>query len=215
MRLILCRHGNTFGPGDRVVWVGREDDLDLVPAGEAQARAVAAALAARGLRPDRVVAGALRRTRRFAEIIVEALALDLAPEIDPRLNEIAYGDWAGRTTEEIVAADPAAAAMIRDWNEADVWPAGAGWATREADVRRAVAEFLADLADAGARRALVVSSNGILRFVPRVWGLEPPDGGRSFRMRTGHVSILDVEGARARILAWNAAPEDLPPGGAG
>ena len=37
MRLILSRHGNTFSPGEKAVWVGRRSDLPLVEEGRRQA----------------------------------------------------------------------------------------------------------------------------------------------------------------------------------
>ena len=57
MDILFARHGNTFGPGDKVVWVGRETDLPLVEKGLAQAEAagqalVRAGLAAHGRRRD-------------------------------------------------------------------------------------------------------------------------------------------------------------------
>ena len=33
IELLLVRHGNTFAPGDRVVWVGKGQDLPLVESG--------------------------------------------------------------------------------------------------------------------------------------------------------------------------------------
>ena len=43
VELLLVRHGNTFGPGDAVTWVGAREDLPLVESGEAQARMRASA----------------------------------------------------------------------------------------------------------------------------------------------------------------------------
>lgn len=56
-KILLARHGNTFGPGDTPVWVGAKEDLPLVESGEAQARALGEALAAAGLTPGRIVCG--------------------------------------------------------------------------------------------------------------------------------------------------------------
>ena len=43
MKLILARHGNTFGPQDKVTWVGSTNDLPLVEEGLAQAQRFGAA----------------------------------------------------------------------------------------------------------------------------------------------------------------------------
>ena len=70
--LLFARHGNTFGPGDKVVWVGRETDLPLVEKGLEQAAAAAEALRRTDLIPDAIYCASLQRTRRFAAIVAEA-----------------------------------------------------------------------------------------------------------------------------------------------
>ncbi len=208
MEILFARHGNTFDPGDKVVWVGRETDLPLVEKGLAQAAAAAAALRRAGLIPDVVYAASLQRTRRFAEIIAESLAL-AAPIVDPRLDELDYGGWAGRTNDEIVRDDPAAKAAIEAWNTTDAWPEAAGWVSRQSDVREAVGRFAIErLAGGGYHRPLVVSSNGILRFLPRVL-LAPLAQRDSFKMRTGHLGVIDCQDGDACLRCWDVAPADL------
>lgn len=206
--LLFARHGNTFDPGDRVVWVGRETDLPLVEKGLAQAAAAAEALRRTGLIPDAIYAASLKRTRRFAEIVAEALKLP-APVIDPRLDELDYGRWAGRTNDEIAAEGPAAQAAMEGWNTADAWPAEAGWVSRQDDILRAVAEFAADrLAPGRHDRPLVVSSNGVLRFLPRV--LLPAAAHRpSFKMRTGGLGVIERDATGNRLRCWDMKAEEL------
>ena len=72
---LFARHGNTFGPGDKVVWVGRETDLPLVEKGLQQAAAAAAAFRRKGLIPEVIYCASLQRTRRFAEIVAETLGI--------------------------------------------------------------------------------------------------------------------------------------------
>ena len=40
MLLLLARHGNTFEPSDKVVWVGARTDLPLTSMGREQAAAL-------------------------------------------------------------------------------------------------------------------------------------------------------------------------------
>ncbi len=210
MQILLARHGNTFAPGEKAVWVGRETDLPLVEKGVEQAHAVAAGLAAKGLVPTRILCGALARTRRTAEIVAADLGLASAPIIDPRLNEIDYGVWAGRTTDEI-ASEPDKKEALERWGEDDVWPTGAGWGSTEAEILGNIEGFLADLrADAG-ERPLVVSSNGVLRFVPRLLGLTHPQDGHhgSFRIRTGHMAAIARHDGGLALTCWDVAPGDL------
>ncbi|MDR3439691.1 histidine phosphatase family protein [Telmatospirillum sp.] len=208
MDILFARHGNTFNPGDKVVWVGRETDLPLVDKGLAQARAAADALERTGLIPDVIVTASLARTRRFAEIVADALKL-APPKVDVRLDELDYGRWAGRTNDEIAAEGPAAVDAMAAWSRHDQWPSDAGWRSQEAAVLADVAQFAADvLADGGHARPLIVSSNGILRFLPRA--LLPRQSLRdSFKMRTGHLGRIERVGTQSVLRCWDVAPADF------
>jgi probable phosphoglycerate mutase len=209
MDILFARHGNTFGPGDKVVWVGRETDLPLVDKGWVQARAFGAALSRLGLPPDRIVTAALLRTRSFADTVAATLESGPQPRIDPRLNEVDYGAWAGRTSEEI-AASPEGAAALAGWNARDAWPVDAGWVTTEAELFGALRSFVDEViagADA-ASRLLVVSSNGILRFLPRMLGAIDP-ARSSYVMKTGHAGLISGTPGNFRLRFWNLDPEVL------
>ena len=204
--LLFARHGNTFGPGDKVVWVGRETDLPLVEKGLEQAAAAAEALRRTGLIPDAIYCASLQRTRRFASIVAEALGLP-EPVIDPRLDELDYGTWAARSNDEILAADPAAAAAMEAWNSGDVWPEGAGWVSRKETVLAGLQSYAAERLGLGVHdRPLTVSSNGILRFLPRLL-LETVMQIPSFRMRTGHLGLIERETGSARLRTWDSSAE--------
>lgn len=208
MDILFARHGNTFDPGDRVVWVGRETDLPLVAKGLDQAAAAAAALRSNGLVPDVIYAASLRRTRKFAEIIAETLGL-AAPLVDGRLDELDYGRWAGRTNDEIAAEGPSAVAAMEAWNTADAWPEAAGWGSQRDEVMQALADFAGDcLAPGRHRRPLVVSSNGTLRFLPRILLPGLPHQG-SFKMRTGHLGHIARDDQAASLRCWDAPPAEF------
>lgn len=208
MEILFARHGNTFDPGDKVVWVGRETDLPLVAKGLSQAVAVAEALARADLRPDVIYAASLKRTRRFAEIVAETLGL-ASPVIDSRLDELDYGRWAGRTNDEIALDGPLAQTAMEAWNKCDAWPEAAGWVSRQGDIQETIGRFAAErLASGRHRRPLVVSSNGILRFLPRVL-LAPLAPRDSFKMRTGHLGVIDCRDGTACLRCWDVGPADL------
>ena len=209
MNLIFARHGNTFGPGDKVVWVGRETDLPLVARGEEQASEAAEALRSAGLVPTSVTSGTLKRTRGFAGIVRDALCPQVTAAQDPRLDEIDYGAWAGLSSEEI-AALPGGTAMAEAWQKEDVWPEGAGWRSTQAEILDALRSFLDDVlasAKDGETR-LIVSSNGTLRFVPRLLGIAAP--GASYQMKTGHLGMVrrDADGT-LKLVCWNAKPAEF------
>lgn len=206
MQIFFVRHGNTFAPGEKPVWVGRETDLPLVEKGLAQAHAAAEAL--RSLPPARIFAASLKRTRRFAEIVADDLAL-APPVIDPRLDEVDYGRWAGRSNEEIAAFGPDAVAAMEAWGRQDAWPDQAGWGSRRQEVMDAIQAFAAEHLSAPAGGpVLVVSSNGILRFLPRLLlaGQPLPE---SFKMRTGHLGAVVGPSGSRRLAGWDISPADF------
>ena len=208
--IVFARHGNTFGPGDKVVWVGRETDAPLVDKGLEQAHAAAAALARSGRIPTAIWHGSLSRTRTFAAIVAEDLGLAVTPRQDDRLDEIDYGAWAGLTQDEI-AAQPGGPALLEAWSQRDQWPEAAGWVTTRAGMLAQVTGFARDvLAAAGTgERLLVVSSNGVLRFFPRQLAARPAPGieRASYVMKTGHLGLARRAGEGWDLLAWNDKPE--------
>jgi probable phosphoglycerate mutase len=203
--IVFARHGNTFAPGDKVVWVGRRSDLPLVARGLEQAHEAAAALKRMDLVPTSVVCASLKRTRGFAEIVCRDLGL-AEPRIDPRLNEIDYGAWEGLSTEEI-AERTGSTADIEAWQKRDVWPADAGWATTRDEIEGALSGLLAGLAAGeGGARPLVVSSNGILRFAPAALAA-PAEG--PLQLKTGALGCVERREAAWKVRFWGLSPKDV------
>ncbi|MGB5758361.1 MAG: histidine phosphatase family protein [Acidimicrobiales bacterium] len=91
MSLYICRHGRTEANATGLL-LGRADP-DLDDAGQAQAKAIAAAVAA----PAMVVSSPLARCRQTAE------AFGLPVEIDDRLIELDYGDFDLKPLRDIPA----------------------------------------------------------------------------------------------------------------
>ena len=200
MRLLFARHGNTFGPDDQVVWVGAGTDLPLVEKGIAQAHAAAAFLAENNLRPSAVFAATLKRTSHFAQIVCTDLGL-AAPRADARLNEIHYGPWEAATTEQITA-DPARKLALEQWQQADIWPDALGWQTTKADVVQSLSSLLAELQTGSAGgQPLIVSSNGILRFAPRILGV---NSATSYQLKTGALGCIDQTTTGWDVRFWGS-----------
>ena len=202
MRILFARHGNTFGPNDPVVWVGAGTDLPLVEKGLLQAHKAAAYLADRNWRPTAVLAATLQRTTRFAQIVCEDLGLP-APRAESRLNEIHYGPWEAATTEQITA-DPVRQTALEQWQRADVWPVALNWQTTQADVTQALTGLLRDVA-AGlyGDQPLIVSSNGILRFAPRILGV---NSATSYQLKTGAMGCLEQTAHGWEMAFWGTSP---------
>ena len=199
-RVLLARHGNTFGPGDRVVWVGAREDLPLVESGEAQARALGEALQAAGLRPARILCGPLKRTRRAAEIVAELAGFEAETEIDDRLLEIDYGAWGGKTNDEIAAEfGPETLAV---WDTQHRRPPGVDWTPEEDTLRENALSAMADAADTDGL-ALIITSNGILRYMHAALMGEDTNA----KVKTGHVCGAEIKGRSGIRLFWNEKPD--------
>ncbi|MFI9232345.1 bifunctional RNase H/acid phosphatase [Streptomyces rimosus] len=96
--LVLLRHGETaLTPQKRFSGSGGCDP-ELSPAGQRQAEAVAAALAARGT-VQAVVSSPLKRCRQTAETVAARLGLDV--RVDEGLRETDFGAWEGLTFAEV------------------------------------------------------------------------------------------------------------------
>ncbi len=105
--MYLLRHGETeFNVAGRLQG---QQDSPLTARGRAQARAHGALLKTLIAEPGtwRVVASPLGRTMDTARLACAELGLpEAAIETDPRLKEIAFGDWEGLTWAEVEARHP-------------------------------------------------------------------------------------------------------------
>ncbi len=201
--IIVCRHGNTFEKGEKVVMVGAREDLPLTEHGREQARRMAQALTSLGVKLDRVVSGPLQRTREFAEIVICATGSAVKAAIEQRLLELDYGAWGGKSNEEIEAAYGAEA--LQAWQERSIRPAQVDFQPSEETLEQETRELLAEWAQHSGV-LLVVTSNGRLRELGRV--VQAPSAG-SFKVRTGHACVLRFDNGGWQIVGWDLPPEAL------
>lgn len=213
MNLILARHGNTFSPNDPVVWAGATNDLPLVKKGVEQAHILAEALLTQAVIPARIYCSPLQRTRSYAEIISARLGLATPPQVDPRLNEIDYGQWTGLTDQQV--AHQFGAQPLRDWQEKSLWPSQGNWGSSAATVIQEIQSFVTELLSLHKENEtlLVVSSNGKLRYfltlVPGEFDKRVIQA--SFKMKTGNIAKLRLDNGTYSIPYWNQQPNlDLP-----
>ncbi|SKA34591.1 histidine phosphatase family protein [Consotaella salsifontis] len=204
MKLVLARHGNTFGPGDRVVWVGARSDLPLVEKGREQARAIGVALRRQGLAPNFIYAGPLKRTVETARLVAEEVGGDPAVAIVEELREIDYGRWEGLSNEDIRELD--GNEDIDGWQRLSIWPENAGWQPDPETILMRWSALLRRMTEAAGPDAtvLAVSSNGIFRVVAKVLGIAPEEA----KMATGALALVDVTERGARVERWNIRPQD-------
>ena len=203
-RLIIARHGNTFGPGYTPTRVGRRTDLPLVPSGEEQARRIGDYLRRHETVPDAVFAGSLKRSYDTARLAVEALGCDLAITRDERFSEIDYGPDENMPESVVVARIGEQA--LRDWDEHATVPPG--W---RVDPQAIIQDWLAFGDTCGRsyfnQTVLVVTSNGIARFAPHLTGdFEGFRARHGIKIATGALCILRLQRGRWTIEHWNLRP---------
>jgi len=159
MRLLLIRHAD---PAEEVrgrCYGGL--DVGLSARGRERARELAEALGGTGL--DAVYASPRRRA------LETAAALGPAPIVDDRLRELEFGEFEGRTYDEIAASHPE---IYRCWMETPTevrFPGGESYADLRsraleaaADLRaRHAGETVAAVTHAGVVRAVVADALGM------------------------------------------------------
>lgn len=193
--MLLLRHGQSeWNAAGR--WQGWAD-IDLTPLGERQACDAGARLAERGLHHFRaVVASDLRRARRTAELLADALGLThLDVEVEPDLREFNVGEWSGLTRPEIEERWP---------GQLDLWRTGGLERTPGGEPRDG---FLQRITDAVARVAqrhaghevLAVTHGGVIGTLQRAHGVDSDRpritnlAGRWFHVVAGRLEPGPVE----------------------
>jgi len=148
----LIRHGQPVG-GKR--YRGQTDD-PLSETGWRQMREAVAGLACW----DVIISSPLLRCAEFAREL--GVRLELPVHADDRLKEIGFGEWEGRSPEELSHDDPDI--LQRFWRDPVRYrPAGA---ETLADFRARVHDAWQDLTEAHAhKRVLVVAHAGVIRMV--------------------------------------------------
>lgn len=208
MKLILARHGNTFDPGQKVVWAGATNDLPLVAKGKEQARGLARTFLDQNLKPKAIYTSKLSRARETAEIITREMSLPFAPTVDHRLHEIDYGDWTGRSTEETIALYGREA--VEAWEKRSTWPTSSHWGGTEEQVIEETWAFSKDLLARHTEDDCVVAvtSNGRLRYfltlIKGEWEKRKALG--AFKVRTGHYCELTHSSGRWSLDLWDQGP---------
>lgn len=184
--IYLVRHGDTmWSPVRRLA--GSRTDLDITEAGEATARRAGERLRGMGVDFARVLSSNLLRARRTAELA------GFTATVDPRLREMDFGAFEGKTLAEIRVERPGFT-YLKDGCRPEGEDAEALGARADA--------VLADIPKEG--HTLIFAHSVIIRVLSaRYLGL-PPENGRNFFVAPGAIAILGwdpVDDAPA-IQAW-------------
>jgi len=203
-RLVIVRHGNTFESGEPPRRIGARSDLPLTAAGIGQADALARHFSGNGVTFDRVLSGALKRTRRTAEAIAGKQPIETADF----LTEIDHGPDEGQPESAVIdrIGNDAITLWETQWVAPEGWEVGAQWRLL---AWREFVERVAEEMPGGT--ILLVTSNGAARFALAALGLKPGENRAGVKFRTGSYGVLEVgSGADFRLVGWDMRPGETP-----
>jgi broad specificity phosphatase PhoE len=202
--LLISRHGNTFAPTDKVVWVGANNDLPLVESGNNQATVLAQTLDEAGLIPQVIHTGPLKRTFCHAQIIRDKLSKNIPIQIDNRLREIDYGKWSGLTDQEI--KEQFGDEELDHWRNNGIWPASFNGSEQE--TIDAVLSFADDtvIKQPDRKLTLAITSNGCIKYFLKLLANEENNLVGKWKVATGQVSLLAFSKSTWELMAWNESP---------
>ncbi len=104
-RVLLLRHGAAEGSKEGFFY--GSTDAPLLAEGEAQVREAAERVKGWLMESETALyASSLARSVRTAEILSEAMGLDLKPVIVPDISELHLGDWEGETHASLSNQEP-------------------------------------------------------------------------------------------------------------
>ncbi|MDA3913547.1 histidine phosphatase family protein [Oleiagrimonas sp.] len=200
---MLIRHGHTeWSRSGR--YQGRCDP-PLVSEGRDQARQLGQRL--KGQSVVSVLTSPLRRASETASIVAESLGLGV-PLVDPRLAEMAYGQWEGMTQAEIRLRWPD---QLRQWKllpDSAAPPAG----ETLVKVRERLNEFFADPLwhQPIAGRVLIVSHLGPIRVALLQAAQQPLSLFRQIPVPTASVHHLMLGSSRGGFKLYKKLQEQKP-----
>jgi probable phosphoglycerate mutase len=197
-KLLVIRHGHAEGNAEHR-FIG-QTDVPLDDLGRLQARALANRLEANPI--DRIVSSDLGRAIDTITPLAEAIGVSI--ERDPRLREIANGEWSGLLPEEISARWPDLWAAYRNGEDV-LRPGGEQWAM----VRERVVTAAREHSSSGG--VIVLCTHGGAGLNLAMWAAGFPAGGNVFTGKLGalgNTSITTIEinadsVNQARLVGFN------------
>jgi probable phosphoglycerate mutase len=153
--IYFIRHGETILTPTRKFSGTGSLDPELMQEGLDQADLVAEEVVKLGA--DVLIASPLKRTRQTAEAIARSTGLEII--FDESWYELSFGDWDGKSIEEVKAEDPDA---YQAWLNSTAYAPGGGESYDEASVR--IEEALEKLvAEYPGKKVIVVTHNGVIK----------------------------------------------------
>jgi 2,3-bisphosphoglycerate-dependent phosphoglycerate mutase len=195
LEILLIRHGQTDWNRDRRIMGQRPIPLNEV--GREEAAKTAQSLKDTPL--DAVYSSPVLRAMETAEFLLQGRGLALHPA--PHVAEIDYGDWIGKTFDEVMGEE---AFHIYHKTPHHAQPPGG---EKMLDVYRRSTEFIEELRKKhpGGRVAVVSHADVIKTILVHYLNLQLNDI-LKLRIDNGSLSLLCCEGGRVRVHTINYLP---------
>jgi probable phosphoglycerate mutase len=202
-KLIIARHGNTFGPNDTPTRVGARTDLPLVESGREQAQKLGQYLKSQNLIPEITYSSQLKRTKETAEIALKETGFPQPVYALDIFNEIDYGPDENQTEDKVIARIGEEA--IQDWDNKAIVPEG--WNFDPAQCIENWKNFADHIVKDEQDVILVVTSNGIARFAPHLTNnFDAFVQEHKIKLSTGALALVEFIGGSWVIKEWNIKP---------
>ena len=191
----LLRHGETKWNAENRI-CGRSD-VPLSEAGRRQAKRLAERL--KPISFDTLYSSPLKRAIDTARFISERIGLE--PVLDDRLVELDYGQWEGKTLQEIIKNDPK---TFRAW-QADPGRVAPPGGESGLEVQQRVVPFLDSLAAKHRKgHVAVVFHKTVCRLsICHVLGMSPSDYRRRLIMENAALSIIQPREDGWQLITYN------------
>lgn len=223
-KLIIARHGNTFGPDDTPTRVGAHTDLPLVESGCEQAVKLGQYLKSQNLIPEITYSSQLKRTKETAEIALKETGFPQPVYALDIFNEIDYGPDENQTEDKVIARIGEKA--IQDWDEKAIVPEGwnfdpqaciENWKGFAKQIlldchpeQGEGSQLISGNSSASPQNdniVLVVTSNGIARFAPYLTNnFDAFVQEHKIKLSTGALAIMEFIDGSWVIKGWNIKP---------
>jgi probable phosphoglycerate mutase len=195
----LIRHASMDGLGHRIV--GREPGVHLNEQGRAEAEKLAARLAQ--IPCAAIYSSPMERAQDTARSIARVLGLEVSTEAG--LNEIDYGEWTGKTFDELDG--------LPEWRR---------YNTRRQAAQISGGESMAQLVPRAGQTVerlrkshvsgvvILVSHADWIRAAAAHYASASLDSLQKFEVCPASISILRVSDSEGRVIRWNDTGPALP-----
>lgn len=192
---LLMRHGETAWNRERRIM----GDLDIPLTDEGRAQCLAAAGMLTGFGIDRIVTSPLARAAETAAIVASRLGVVVSE--DPRLVEVRFGEWQGRTYAD-VAGDPRYVAFASDPVQSPTPGGDTAWSVQQRGVESVSSVRTGEC-------VLFVTHGDIIRTILCHFLATPLAAYRRIRTDNGGVSAIALHQATPEVKFLNMLADPL------